>query len=242
MNFFIATIWSQYRYMLDSIPLAERINDTFDIALPIAGVVAVPFIGVILDNLAVPSVLLVLVAISTAFGVLGALPYLWAGYANVILFCLFRPLYYSAMSDYAAKVFGFATFGTIYGTIICLSGLLTFAQSAIQALTHDIFHDNPQPVNLVLAGIALLVGVALVAYVTIAGRIVQEEIADEEERRSLMPQDTPRLGPQYGTSPYLGPRDMTSPVLTARGPRMERPSFANLRDRLSTVQENRNYE
>ena len=98
MNFFIATIWTQYRFMLQSIDLADNINDFFDIALPIAGVAAVPFIGSLLDGLPVAGVLALVVAISTAIGVLGVLPFVWAGYSNVILFCLFRPLYYSAMS------------------------------------------------------------------------------------------------------------------------------------------------
>jgi hypothetical protein len=98
MNFFIATIWSQYRFMLQSVELADGINGFFDVALPIAGVAAVPFIGSVLDGLPVAGVLALVVAISTAIGILGALPFVWAGYANVVLFCLFRPLYYSAMS------------------------------------------------------------------------------------------------------------------------------------------------
>jgi hypothetical protein len=98
MNFFIATIWSQYRFMLQSVRLADGINEFFDVALPIAGVVTVPFIGSVLDGLPVAGVLALVVAFSTAIGVLGVLPFVWAGYSNVILFCLFRPLYYSAMS------------------------------------------------------------------------------------------------------------------------------------------------
>lgn len=50
MNFFISTIWTQYRYMLNSWSKASRINEFFDIALPIGGIAAVPFIGVLLDT------------------------------------------------------------------------------------------------------------------------------------------------------------------------------------------------
>lgn len=42
--------------------------------------------------------LTVLVVLITAVGVLGSLPFFWAAYANVVLFVLLRPLYYSAMS------------------------------------------------------------------------------------------------------------------------------------------------
>lgn len=144
---------------------------------------------------------------------------------------------FRTISDYAVKVFGFATFGTIYGTIICVSGLLTFAQSGLQALTHEVFHDNPTPINLSLAGLGLVVGVALVTYVAVAGKHVQHDILEEEERRSQMPHDltprqTPRLGPYL--SPSLGPTYGT--MRSSRGESLLRPSLANLRQ-LSAVDE-----
>lgn len=238
-NLLISTIWTQYRFYLHSRNLADHINDFFDIALPVGGVAAVPFIGTLLDNLSVAAVLGIIVTLSTIIGVLGALPFLWAGYLNVVLFCAFRPLYYSAMSDYTVKVFGLATFGTIYGTIICVSGVVTFAQPALQAVTHDVFADNPTPVNLALAVFGLITGIALVSYVAVAGKKVQEEVADEEERRSLLPtpRQTPSLGPY--TSPRLAPSYGT--VRDARSigrvmPGLERPSLANLRQ-LGTVPE-----
>ena len=95
---FIATIWSQYTYMLGSPLNAEWVNEFFDIALPIGGIAAVPFIGFLLDSTSTVVVLGLLVFLSTTIGILGVLPFLWAAYANVVLFVLFRPLYYSAMS------------------------------------------------------------------------------------------------------------------------------------------------
>lgn len=98
MNFFIATIRSQYEYMLGSEKLARTVNSFFDIALPIGGVAATPFIGFLLDNTSTAVMLFGLVVLITAVGILGSLPFLWAAYGNVILFVLLRPLYYSAMS------------------------------------------------------------------------------------------------------------------------------------------------
>lgn len=97
-NFFIATIYSQYVYMLNSEELAIKVIEFFDLALPIGGLVTVPFIGVLLDQTSTVAVLNLLVLLSTIIGALGAVPTEWAAYANVTLFCLFRPLYYSAMS------------------------------------------------------------------------------------------------------------------------------------------------
>ncbi|KAL2434107.1 Protein FMP42 [Exophiala dermatitidis] len=174
-NFFISTIWSQYVYMLGSEEEAMHIIEYFDLALPIGGIATVPFIGALLDHTSTVAVLNLLVLMSTLIGVLGAVPTVWAAYANVTLFCLFRPLYYSAMSDYAAKVFGYSTFGTVYGAIICLSGLFTFTQSGLQALVHNTFDDDPEPLNLALATAGLVLGVILVMYVDIKGRQIQRE-------------------------------------------------------------------
>jgi MFS family permease len=98
MNYFIATIRSQYEYMLHSESEAEKINNFFDIALPIGGVICTPFIGIFLDNLSVPVTLATIVSLITVIGVLNSLPFVWAAYATVCLFVILRPLYYSAMS------------------------------------------------------------------------------------------------------------------------------------------------
>ncbi|OAL21924.1 hypothetical protein AYO22_07521 [Fonsecaea multimorphosa] len=197
-NFFIATIFTQYSYMLNSVEEATRVIEFFDLALPIGGIVTVPFIGALLDYTSTVAVLNLLVLLSTLIGVLGAVPTIWAAYANVTLFVLFRPLYYSAMSDYAAKIFGYATFGTVYGAIICLSGLFTFTQSGLQALLHDVFEDDPEPINLGLATAGLVLGVTLVMYVDIKGRALHREraiaaaqaaaaVANDERRPLLGP-------------------------------------------------------
>ncbi|EMC94039.1 hypothetical protein BAUCODRAFT_36510 [Baudoinia panamericana UAMH 10762] len=191
MNFFIATIKTQYEYMLHSEKAAKNINGFFDIALPIGGVAATPVIGLLLDNVSTANMLAILVVLTTAVGVLGSLPFYWAGYGNVVLFVLLRPLYYSAMSDYATKVFGFATFGKIYGTIICLSGLVNLFQPAIDALTYEGFHGNPIPVNAALAALGFVFGVMLVAYVYWRGGVVRKKQGREDaevERMARIPE------------------------------------------------------
>ena len=63
------------------------------------------------------------------------------------------------------KVFGFATFGRVYGTIIALSGMVNLFQPVIDAMNHDVFHDNPIPINAMLACLGFVFGVSLVIYV-----------------------------------------------------------------------------
>lgn len=180
INYFVATIRTQYEYMLHSDALAEHVNHFFDVALPVGGVLSIPFIGLVLDNTSTPFTLALLVSVATAIGVLGVLPFMWAAYANIILFVLYRPLYYTAVSDYAAKVFGFQTFGKVYGLIICLAGLLNFSQSGLDAMTHKVFHRDPLPVNVIVLVIALVVGVALVGYVYHQSRHLKRDALEEE--------------------------------------------------------------
>lgn len=95
------------------------------------------------------------------------------------------PLY----SDYATKVFGFETFGRIYGTIMCLSGLANFAQPGLDALTHGPLSGNPVPVNIFLAVMGTLFGAAITGFVAIETRVVRErgliESVEHEQSRLI---------------------------------------------------------
>ncbi|KZF22454.1 MFS general substrate transporter [Xylona heveae TC161] len=190
INFFVATIRSQYEYLFKSWQKAVKINEFFDIALPLGGLVSVPFVGVILDNLSTPIVLTLLVGCAILIGVLGLFGAMWTAYLNIILFVVYRPFYYTTVSDYAAKVFGFQTFGKVYGLIICLAGLFNFTESGLDALTHRVFHNNPVSVNLILLGLAAIVGSCLVGFVTYKARTIRRsQLEDEAEGASeqLMP-------------------------------------------------------
>lgn len=92
-------------------------------------------------------------------------------------------------SDYATKVFGFATFGRVYGTIICLSGLVNFSQYGLDSLTHGPFQGNPVPINVALVVAGFLVGVVLVGFVAVAGRRLKNEDGNEEETEPLLEVD-----------------------------------------------------
>ncbi|KAK3062182.1 hypothetical protein LTS18_004652, partial [Coniosporium uncinatum] len=192
INYFVATIRPQMEYLLGSYDAAVDLNTFFDVALPLGGVISVPFIGLILDNTSTTFVLGLLVTVATTIGVLGVIPQAWAQYANICLFVVYRPLYYTAVSDYAAKVFGFATFGKVYGLIICLAGLLNFAQSGLDALTHKVFGNDPVPVNLLLLFAAFGVGVALVGFVWRKSRQLgreglRREALEAEASEQVMP-------------------------------------------------------
>lgn len=175
INFFVATIRPQYEAIFGDHERAVQINTFFDVALPVGGLVSIPFIGTALDHFGTVVVLAALVSTGTLIGVLGVLPYTWAAYGNIILFVLYRPFYYTAVSDYSAKVFGFRTFGTVYGLIICLSGLFNFSQSGLDVLFHQTFHGNPVPVDIMLLLLGLIIGVALVSFVAVQVRRINQK-------------------------------------------------------------------
>ncbi|KAB8664805.1 hypothetical protein FH972_026232 [Carpinus fangiana] len=193
INYFVATVRPQYEFLLGTHEQAVHVNNVFDVLLPLGGVISVPFIGLILDNSSTVSVLGLLVGLATAIGALGIVKgSLWAAYANIALFVVYRPLYYTTVSDYAAKVFGFDTFGRVYGLIICVAGLFNFAQSGLDALTIKTFHRDPRPVNIILLCAALAVGAALVIFVGVRARSIRREMLEREavsseERERLMP-------------------------------------------------------
>ncbi|KID81748.1 MFS transporter [Metarhizium guizhouense ARSEF 977] len=172
MNYFIATIRAQYRYLLDSEDLSADVNRFFDIALPVGGVVTTPFIGILLNNFSIPTIFSFITTLIIVIGLLNCLPILWAGYATVIGFVIFRPLYYSAISDYATKIFGFTTFGRIYGTLVCVSGVINLAQSGLDALTHAALDGNPTPINIAFTVAGACTGVVLTIFVTTKARML----------------------------------------------------------------------
>lgn len=98
INYFVATIRTQYTYLFHDLDKAVEINNFFDVALPVGGVISVPFIGLLLDNTSTTFTLALLVTVATTIGTLGIIPETWAAYGNIILFVLYRPLYYTAVS------------------------------------------------------------------------------------------------------------------------------------------------
>ncbi|KAI0860395.1 amino acid transporter [Xylaria cubensis] len=179
MNLFISTITSQYRYLLQSDKEAEAISKFFGIALPLGGIATTPFIGLLLNSFSVTTIIGILTGFIAVIGILNCLPFVWAGYTTVVLFVIFRPLYYSAMSDYATKVFGFTTFGRLYGAITCISGILTFSQSGIDVLVHGPLDGNPTPVNIVMTIAGTGVGLFLTIYIWVKSKGYQEVIKDD---------------------------------------------------------------
>lgn len=91
-------------------------------------------------------------------------------------------------------MFGFTTFGRIYGAIICLSGLVNLSQYGLTTLTFKTLHGDPTPINTALVAGGFIIGVILVTFAHVDGhrirrRLLEEEAEESEERERLIPQE-----------------------------------------------------
>lgn len=161
----MATIRPQYEFLLHSFEASVAVNSFFDIALPLGGLIAIPFIGTYLDTFSLLTTIYTLVICTTSIGLLGLIQDSFpAAYLNIIIFVGYRPFYYTVVSDYCAKVFGVATFGKVYGAVICISGLFNFFSAFLDTVTFQWCGGDPRPANLLLMTMGLIIGVALVMF------------------------------------------------------------------------------
>ncbi|KXN85378.1 Protein FMP42 [Leucoagaricus sp. SymC.cos] len=170
INYFVATVRAQYEFLLHSYEASVAINSFFDVALPLGGLIAIPFIGTYLDTFSLLTIISTLVVCTTSMGLLGLVQDSFtAAYLNVIIIVVYRPFYYTVVSDYCAKVFGVATFGKVYGVVICLSGMLNLLQAILDMITFKWCNGDPRPVNTMLLVFGLVTGAALVTFVKAKG-------------------------------------------------------------------------
>ncbi|EJS44178.1 fmp42p [Saccharomyces arboricola H-6] len=166
INYFIATIRTQEEYLLNDRELALKLNSIFDMLLPLGGVVSIPFIGFLLDHTNTLTTLTVLFTTSTAIGIFGLIPnsFTW-NLIGIALLVVYRPFYYTVVSDYSSKVFGFETFGTVYGLLSCICGIFNMSQNLLDRWTHTTFNMNPFPINLTLVIFTVLFSVIITLYI-----------------------------------------------------------------------------
>ncbi|WLF80919.1 hypothetical protein PVL30_004712 [Lodderomyces elongisporus] len=165
LNYFVTTIGSQYEYIFQSYDKAESLNRYFDLALPLAGIIATPFIGLLLDHSTTELVVFILFVISLVIGVLGLFSNYALAVVGVTLFVGYRPFFYTVISDVCAKVFGFETFGTVYGLLMCICGAMNSGQGVLDGMTHNVFNMNPYPVNIFLLCTTIVIGSITVWFV-----------------------------------------------------------------------------
>jgi hypothetical protein len=183
INYFVATVRSQEEYLVGR-EVALILNNIFDIVLPLGGVIAIPFIGLILDNLKTVTVLIILLLVSVVIGLFGLFGSFFFNLIGILLLVVYRPFYYTAVSDYSAKVFGFSTFGQVYGLLMCISGIFNYTQSYFDLYTKKYQNNNPTPVNIFLISLTVIFGSTLIAYILKESRNIERKKMESEAERA----------------------------------------------------------
>ncbi|KAI9000211.1 major facilitator superfamily domain-containing protein [Gaertneriomyces semiglobifer] len=149
LNFYISSVEDQVREIAggDEQRQIQSIVSYFNLALPAAGIVAIPAVGYLLDNYDFTTSLSVLWFLAMSFGIMGLVPNLPLQYVAVSLFVVMRPLLYTIGNDFCGKAFGFVTFGRLYGIMNILAGTVNLLQYLLNFIALDVMHHHFWAVN-----------------------------------------------------------------------------------------------
>jgi len=183
INWYLATVNTQLVYYTGEVQLADKLTDAFIFLLPIGGIISIPGIGWLLDTRPMQDVIIVLAIMPAAFGILTLTSSVIPQLIGIGFLVVYRPLFYTAISDYAAKVFGFETFGTVYGLAMTLSGLFGLILTPLDILTKGPLGGDYTPVNVTMLVLGVITAIGLFIRVwsyTRSGQVRLPEGPDSE--------------------------------------------------------------
>ncbi|KAG9054845.1 hypothetical protein FS842_003964 [Serendipita sp. 407] len=173
INFFIQTVASQMLWYLQEHDDAIRLATTFTILLPLGGAIGITPVGVLLDRGGILAASIVVLFMGLFFGLFGIMRSYAGQLVAIGILVFLRPLMYTFVGDYCAKVFGFGTFGTVYGLANTLSGLFGLVLRPIDLLLKSKLHGDYTPPNLVLLGCGIVASSLLTWRVWVGTRPVR---------------------------------------------------------------------
>jgi len=139
INFFIATCLSQMSEV--SPATALTLTGAFASILPAGGIVFIPAIGKIIDGYGPSAGYAVLWVCLVLFQLLlasyGDMQRDTLAYAAFAVFAFCRPLFYTVGASFCGGVFGFATFGKVYGLCNTVAGIANLAVAPLTALAAE---------------------------------------------------------------------------------------------------------
>jgi len=200
INFFIASVNDQMSNVNSETAVA--LSGAFSALLPLGGVFSIPFVGLVMDRLGPVHGVLVLWVTLLSFSGLNAL-YMATGvetcaYAAFTVFVFCRPLFYTFTAAFTGHVFGFSTFGTIYGLMTSLAGLANVGVTPLQVVARSYGYGSA---NLCVAILQLTI-VTLWLKMLSAPTVFNKNFMSDEERRRFL--RSPRAHSSVTASPMLG--------------------------------------
>ncbi|KZT39089.1 MFS general substrate transporter, partial [Sistotremastrum suecicum HHB10207 ss-3] len=161
INFFIQTVGAQMLFYMHSVSRADSLTTLFNVALPFAGILGVPFVAFLLDKQGSFRSSLTIMVAGALFGIFGLTSIYELQMLQILILVVFRPLMYTFVSDYAAKSFGFESFGTVYGLANTIAGLFNLILRPVDVLVKDNLRGNFTPVNVALVVLGSISSAAL---------------------------------------------------------------------------------
>ncbi|KDQ16482.1 hypothetical protein BOTBODRAFT_30811 [Botryobasidium botryosum FD-172 SS1] len=151
INYYISTVQSQLSFYLDGDEdKAMKLAMRFSLLLPAGGLLGVPIIALLLHVCGLTATGFVLLVTGVAYSVLGLIPLVSTQIAAICVFVIFRPLMYTFVNDYCAKVFGFETFGRVMGLANSLAGLFVLILGPIDLLVKGPLEGDYTPANVTM--------------------------------------------------------------------------------------------
>lgn len=148
LNYFLVSISTQH---------SDYLARTFSILLPLGGLLFTPIPTYL--SVTPLSSLAMLVTSSTTLGILTSIPSLTTTYLSILLYVLYRPFLFTALSDYVARVFGTRSYGLKYGILVSVSGLGNLGIPGLDVLSRV---SGYAPVNILLTGLSAVTGLLVI--------------------------------------------------------------------------------
>jgi len=150
INFFIQTIANQVTKVPET---ADFKTLAFSLMLPAGGVVSIPLIGYVTDKYSLATSWFVMFASFLAFEILFAIRTLFDPYLCILSFVFFvacRPLLYTLGAVHMSRIFGFQTFGRLYGLLFTIAGLTNLLQYPLDYIAQAHFGGSYDEINAML--------------------------------------------------------------------------------------------
>jgi len=148
LNFYISTTEEQFQTISNDENEIKNTVQFFNIMLPLAGVLSIMPIGWLLDSFKMYIGFTVLCSMSLVFGILSLIPSLQLQFLSIIIFVFMRPLLYTSGNDFSTKIFGFKTFGRVYGLMNLISSIVNFGQYAVEYFVVNVFNGQFIEINI----------------------------------------------------------------------------------------------
>uniref|UniRef100_A0A060TIT1 ARAD1D40678p n=1 Tax=Blastobotrys adeninivorans TaxID=409370 RepID=A0A060TIT1_BLAAD len=172
VNHLIATVHSQYQVILTATnevsPEASHnqvdlISMILAYALPLSCLIT-PVICLLLDHFSASTVLTLTVLMSIVSLLTNVVQTFSTGVVTVVISAFLRPLYHEVISDTISKVFGFNTYGMVYGLVFAISGISSQLIVALNWISHRYALCGTEAVNVAILLSTIIIGTITTRY------------------------------------------------------------------------------